>query len=36
MTGRHTNHEENIIHFEGDKGFEFSSEIVKDIKWGKS
>ena len=36
MTGRHTNHEENIIHFPNDKGFEFASEIVKDIKWGKS
>ncbi len=33
-TGRHTNHEEQQIHFSGDKGFEFSSEIVKDIVWG--
>ena len=35
-TGRHTNHEEQQIHFAGDKGFEFASEIVKDIQWGKS
>ena len=35
-TGRHTNHEEQQVHFAGDKGFEFASEIVSDIKWGKS
>ena len=35
-TGRHTNHEEQQIHFAGDKGFEFASEIVKDITWGKA
>lgn len=34
-TGRHTNHEEQSLHFAGDKGFEFSSEIVKDIIWGR-
>ena len=34
-TGRHTNHEETQIHFPGDKGFEFASEIVKDVIWGK-
>jgi len=34
-TGRHTNHEEQQIHFEGDKGFEFASEIVSDITWGR-
>jgi len=34
-TGRHTNHEEQQVHFSGDKGFEFASEIVKDIIWGK-
>jgi len=34
-TGRHTNHEENQIHYPGDKGFEFASEIVKDVTWGK-
>jgi hypothetical protein len=34
-TGRHTNHEEQQIHFAGDKGFEYSSEIVKDIVWGR-
>jgi hypothetical protein len=34
-TGRHTNHEEQQIHFPGDKGFEFASEIVKDVIWGR-
>jgi len=34
--GRHTNHEEQQIHFPTDKGFEFASEIVKDITWGKA
>ncbi len=34
-TGRHTNHEETQIHFSGDKGFEFSSEIVADVIWGR-
>ena len=34
--GRHSNHEEQQIHFPGDKGFEFASEIVKDIVWGKA
>ena len=35
-TGRHTNHEVQQIFFAGDKGFEFASEIVKDITWGKA
>jgi len=35
-TGRHTNHEEQQVFFSGDKGFEFASEIVKDIIWGKA
>tara|TARA_B110000285_G_scaffold17300_1_gene16833 strand:+ start:456 stop:1022 length:567 start_codon:yes stop_codon:yes gene_type:complete len=35
-TGRHTNHEEQQIFFAGDKGFEYASEIVKDIVWGKA
>ena len=34
-TGRHTNHEETQVHFAGDKGFEFASEVVKDIVWGR-
>ena len=34
-TGRHTNHTEQQVYFSGDKGFEFASEIVKDIVWGK-
>jgi hypothetical protein len=34
-TGRHTNHEEQQIHFPGDKGFEFASEIVRDLTWGR-
>jgi len=33
--GRHTNHEEQQIHFPGDMFFEFASEIVKDVIWGK-
>ncbi|MBT4080289.1 MAG: DUF2163 domain-containing protein [Gammaproteobacteria bacterium] len=33
-TGRHSNHEEQQIHFSGDMGFEFASEIVRDIPWG--
>jgi len=33
-TGRHTNHEEQQVFFSGDKGFEYASEIVKDITWG--
>jgi hypothetical protein len=32
--GRKTNHEEQQIWFPGDKGFEFASEITKEIKWG--
>lgn len=32
--GRHTNHEEQQIWFSGDKGFEFASEVVKEIVWG--
>lgn len=34
-SGRHTNHEEQQIFFPNDKGFEFSSEVVKEIKWGR-
>ena len=34
--GRHTNHEEQQVHFPGDMGFEFASEIIKDIKWGRA
>ena len=33
--GRHTNHEQQQIHFAGDMGFEFVSEINKDIMWGR-
>lgn len=33
-TGRHTNNEEQQVYFAGDLGFEFASEIVKDITWG--
>lgn len=35
-TGRHTNNEEQQVYFAGDLGFEFASEIVKDITWGQS
>lgn len=34
MSGRHTNHEEQQIFFPGDLGFQYSSEVVKDITWG--
>lgn len=34
IPGRHTNHTEQQIHYPGDMGFEFASEIVKDITWG--
>jgi hypothetical protein len=34
-TGRHTNHEQHQTYFPGDKGFEFASEIQKDIPWGR-
>ena len=34
-TGRHTNHEEQTLHFAGDKGFEFASEVTPDIIWGR-
>ena len=33
---RHTNHAEQQIHFSGDKGFEFASEITKEITWGRT
>lgn len=34
-SGRRTNDNDQQNLFSGDKGFEFSSEIVKDLKWGK-
>jgi len=34
--GRRTNHEEQQLHFPGDMGFEFASEIITDIKWGRA
>lgn len=33
--GRHTCHEEQQIHYPGDKGFEFSSQVVEEIYWGR-
>jgi hypothetical protein len=35
-TGRHGNNAEQQIYFPNDVGFEFASEIVKDITWGKA
>lgn len=32
--GRRTNHEEQQVWFPGDKGFEYASEVNKQIKWG--
>jgi len=34
--GRHTTDSEQQIYFPGDKGFEFSSEITKEILWGRA
>jgi len=34
-SGRRTNDNDQQNLFTGDKGFEFSSEIVKDLKWGR-
>jgi hypothetical protein len=34
--GRHINHEEQQIFFPGDLGFQYASEIVKDIAWGRN
>lgn len=34
--GRHTTDSEQQIYFAGDKGFEFASEINKEILWGRS
>jgi len=33
--GRHTNHLEQQVHFPGDMGFEFASEVPKDLIWGR-
>lgn len=33
--GRHTSHSEQQIYFPNDKGFEFSSEVTKEVKWGR-
>lgn len=35
VAGRLTNHEDQQIYFPGDKGFEFASEVVKEIIWGR-
>ena len=35
-SGRRTNHNGQQIYFPGDKGFEFASSAVKDIKWGRA
>ncbi len=36
LIGRYTNHEAQSLHFPGDKGFEFASEVVGDVVWGKA
>lgn len=33
--GRHTSDAEQQFHFSGDKGFEFVSELPREIKWGR-
>jgi len=35
-TGRRANHAEQQIYFPGDKGFEFASEVVHEIYWGRT
>lgn len=35
-TGRRANHEEQQIYFPGDMGFEFASEVVHEIFWGRT
>ena len=36
IEGRKTNTGSQELHFSGDKGFEFASQTVQDIKWGRS
>jgi len=36
VNGRRTNHETQQIFFPGDKGFEFASELQKELIWGKA
>lgn len=36
ITGRRTNHNDQIARYSGDLGFEFAAEIMKDIKWGRA
>lgn len=32
--GRHTNHEEQQLHFPGDMGFQYVANLNRDLKWG--
>lgn len=34
--GRYTNHECQQLFFPGDKGFEFASEIIRELMWGRA
>ena len=34
--GRKTNPASQQLHFPGDKGMDFSAQIVKDLKWGRA
>ena len=34
--GRRTNNEDQQVHFPGDLGLEFTSELVRDIVWGEA
>ena len=36
VEGRKTNTGSQQLHFSGDLGFEFASQTVQDIKWGRS
>jgi hypothetical protein len=36
INGRRTNHNSQQLHFSGDLGFEFASDTIQDIKWGRA
>ena len=35
-SGRRTNHNSQQMHFDGDRGFEFAPDSIRDIKWGRA
>lgn len=36
INGRRTNHNSQQLYFSGDLGFEFASDTIQDIKWGRA